>query len=181
MLRVVLLGGWLLGAAALGVAPFLDWYDVSFAAPGGETLADAPSQTGWEAQPAISAALVVIAVAAVAAAIATYMTGARWLPQAVCALAALAAGLALLALASPPGGEVGTLDDARNSFVDAQEEFDPTLGLGVALTGAVALLAAGVATLATGSVSATRKRCPDCAKGVAAEARVCRFCGYRFT
>lgn len=37
------------------------------------------------------------------------------------------------------------------------------------------------ASMPTGQPRATGKRCPDCAEGVQAAARVCKHCGYRFS
>lgn len=180
MIRALTFGVWLAGAAALAVAPFLNWYDVALTPPGGETLAR-DTEAGWVAQPVVGAALLGIAAASAAGIAGTYLSGARWMPVVSSALAAVGVALALYAIGSPPDGELGTIGDATQSFFDVREEFDATVGLGVALGGAAAILAASIGAVVTATGSGARKRCPDCAKNVAAQARVCRFCGYRFT
>jgi hypothetical protein len=107
-----------------------------FTPPGGEALA---SQTGGDRH---GNALMVIAVFAVFALAVAVLNGSK--PAAIAvAVAGVAALLVFLLSDLPDANAVGTLDDARNSFFDA--EAIPQGGFFMEMLGALALAIGGVA------------------------------------
>lgn len=120
-----------------------------FTPPGAEALAD---QTAHDRH---SYAQAVLAVAAVAALVAALATGSKPAASAVAACGVLAL-LIFLLLDLPDAGNVGTLDDSRQSFATA--EAVPQPGFWLQLLGAlgVAMTGAAMATLSSDQIRSLR-------------------------
>ena len=121
-------------AAILAASQFMTMFE--FTPPGGEALAD---QNGIDQH---SVALVVIAAFALLALVLAITLPSKPLAAAV-AFLGLAALLFFLLGDLPDANKVGTLDDARNSFIDAKAE--PQLGFWLELVGALVLTVCGAA------------------------------------
>lgn len=103
---------------------------------------------------------------------------------AVAVIAGLVAlGLMIYAIVSPPRPPMPPMPTATANFFDINTNTDILVGLWLALGGAIAVVGAslGLAFSSAESMPAMGKRCLDCAKRVPSAARVCRYCGYRFT
>jgi hypothetical protein len=190
--------GRIVAIVALAVLPLLlllDWYrvgvDVS-GAVGSLVPLHAPSQdfTGWQAFTSSDVAIVVIADLAVLALALSPLTASR-LPLALATAGALAL-VAMLAItaASPPDivGErldqllpfqAPPLELPHNGILDAGIETKSLVAPWIALAAAIVALGGCLTALLVGAGPMTR-RCPDCARLVSSQARVCRFCGHRF-
>ncbi len=130
----------LLAAALLFASEFMTMFE--FTPPGGEALAsqDAAERHGN--------ALFVIAGFAAFATIVAVWSGSQPAAMAVGALGAVAL-LIFLLNDLPDAGQVGTLDDARQSFIDA--EATPQSGFWLMMIGSLALAISGVALATLGS------------------------------
>ena len=128
--------------------------------------------SGWVTQSGIDIALTTTAAVALVALAANVLL--RWrealLSAAVAGVAAVALVVYRLIEESFPGFE----GESRG----LAQELLPEFGLFVAL-GASLLVLAGTAWAYVSPV-VQRKRCPECAELVPAEAQLCRYCGHRF-
>jgi hypothetical protein len=139
----------LVAACVLFASELMTMFD--FTPPGGETLS---SQDGGDRH---GNALMVIAVFAIFALGVAVFTGSK--PAAIAVgVAGVAALLVFLLVDLPDANAVGTLDDARNSFFDA--EAVPQGGFFMEMLGALALAIGGVA-LATMSPEQLRSLGPQ--------------------
>ena len=181
--------------AALPLLLLLDWYRVGIdvsGSIGGLIPVHPPSKdfNGWQAFTSTDIAITVIADLVVMMVAFSFVRGSR-IPLFFATAGALALVLMLvLAAASPPDivGErldqvlpidVPQLQIPHNGVVDAGLDTTARAGVWIGLAAAVIAFCACTLALLAGSGPATQ-RCPDCARLVSAQARVCRFCGHRF-
>lgn len=187
-------------AALLATAPFLKWYTIFGSnADGTDSAPLTQSARGFEALPAISTILLIFALVAGGLAIASASAVSRQnpnVPAPLLAVAAVVAGLfALLVIGSLINAPTVNASVEFSFPVDYRAEGTRTPGIYLALVSCLGLVAgfAGMwkAAFAHGSPSSIslpslprtspgRRKCPDCAETVLAEARVCKHCGYRF-
>jgi len=125
------------GAAALGASEFMDTFQ--FVPPGGEAV-DVPGSA--EAAERHNYALLVLAVFALGFLFAALLTGSQIAYFAVAA-AGLIALLIFLIGDLPDANKIGTIDDERQSFVDAKAE--PQAGFWLELVGSLVLAVCGIA------------------------------------
>jgi peptidoglycan/LPS O-acetylase OafA/YrhL len=121
-------------AAMLAASELMTLFELT--PPGGEAIqaVDAADRHGYS--------LLVLGVFAIAAVIVALRTGARVAALAV-AVAGTLALLIFLVVDLPDVNQVGTLDDARQSFIDARAE--PQAGFWLELVGALGLALSGAA------------------------------------
>jgi hypothetical protein len=136
-------------AAVLGASELMTLFELT--PPGGEAIqaVEAADRHGYS--------LLILAVFAVAALIVALRTGARVAALAV-AVAGTLALLIFLVVDLPDVNQVGTLDDARQSFIDARAE--PQAGFWLELIGALGLALCGAAltTLEPAQLRRNQKR-----------------------
>ena len=125
------------GAAALGASEFMDTFE--FVPPGGEAV-DVPGSA--EAAERHNYALLVLAVFALGALLAALLTGSQIAYFAVAAAGVIAL-LIFLVGDLPDANKIGTIDDERQSFVDAKAE--PQAGFWLELVGSLVLAVCGIA------------------------------------
>jgi zinc-ribbon domain len=185
--------------AALPLLLLLNWYRVELdlsGSLGGAVSALVPVHlptqdlSGWQAFSSTDVAIVVVADVSILALALSFVVRSR-LPLVLGTAGSLAlVAMLVLAAVDPPDIVGARLDDLlpvnlpplqlpHNGIVDAAIDTNARPGVWIALAaGIVALIGSGIA-LVTGADPATR-RCPECAKLVSSQARVCRFCGHRF-
>jgi len=180
MARLLVSVLWLAGAVALALSPFATWYGIDFVPSGGEPL-QSTTETGIDAETAACIGIMVIALAAAGLAATRYVVASS-APAIAAAMLALAAIVVVIAAASSPAGEgeIGTLADPRQSFIDVRKEVDTRAGVWVALGGAGIVLVMGVVA-ALMPTAPRRKQCPHCISKVPVEAKVCKHCGHTFS
>jgi Uncharacterised protein family UPF0547 len=185
----------IIALAALPLLLLLTWYRVGIdvsGSLGGLIPVHPPSKdfSGWQAFTSTDVAITVVADLVVLALALSFPTGSRL--ALVLATAGSLALVLMLAIAatSPPDivGErlnellpidVPPLRIPQNGVLDAGIQTTTKPGVWIGLVAAAVAFAGCAVALLAGAGPATR-RCPDCAKLVSAQARVCRFCGHRF-
>ena len=192
------LAGRIVAIVALAVLPLLlllPWYRVGVdlsGAVGGLIPLHAPSQdlSGWQAFASTDVAVVVLADLAILMLAISPLVDSR-VPLLLATAGSLALVVMLAVTATSPPDIVGERLDQllpidvpqlrlpQNGILDAAIDTKSLAGPWLALAAAVIALAGSAAALLAGAGPATR-RCPDCARLVSAQARVCRFCGHRF-
>ena len=125
------------GAAALGASEFMDTFQ--FVPPGGEAV-DVPGSA--EAAERHNYALLVLAAFALCALIVALLTGSQIAYFAVAAAGVIALLIFLIG-DLPDANKIGTIDDERQSFVDAKAE--PQAGFWLELAGSLVLAVCGIA------------------------------------
>jgi hypothetical protein len=125
------------GAAALAASEFMDTFQ--FVPPGGEAV-DVPGSA--EAAERHNYALLVLAAFALVALIAALATGSQIAHFAVAAAGVVALMIFLIG-DLPDANKIGTIDDDRQSFIDAKAE--PQAGFWLELAGSLVLAVCGIA------------------------------------
>ena len=141
------------GAAALAASEFMNTFE--FVPPGGEAV-DVPNSA--EAAERHNYALLVLAVFALGGLIVALLTGSQVAHFAVAA-AGLVALMIFLIGDLPDANKIGTIDDERQSFIDAKAE--PQAGFWLELVGSLTLAVCGIALATLRGQPATKRDLTD--------------------
>jgi hypothetical protein len=181
--------------ATLPLLLLLDWYRVGIdvsGSIGGLIPVHPPSKdfSGWQAFTSTDIAIAVVADLTVMMIAFSFVRNSRF-PLVFATAGALALVLMLVIAATSPPDIVGArlnellpvdvppLQIPPNGVLDARVDTTARAGVWIGLAAAVVAFCGCAVALLAGTGPATQ-RCPDCARLVSAQARVCRFCGHRF-
>lgn len=155
-----------LAAAALVGISFFHWYTLVIAVPFSSDIRQ--ELTAWQAFSGRDIAFAAIAGLIILTLAIAWLGDFREAFLAAGALGIAALVLTLMALAAPPAAS-------------GQDEMRTEVAVpSAALLSASIAGASFAAFFYSASRSSRFKRCPDCTRRVAAQARACRFCGFRF-